>query len=1527
MKKLISSLLSVVLFLSLITPTVAAEQDVLGLLLTGFKSDRSKGSSLTNTSSLNGVLSDKIIGSAIGAINSIASITDSVYGSVYNSVYKNRMKRSLASKPIVEPVNLTPNDAPYQINSEYDSVSTISGDLSVRTTDMTIRGRNGLSFSLTRQYSAMDSRMYEGRKQDDFLGKGWSWDLPKFDNTLVLSDRLGKGSYGIGATDAYSRLTQLHGYPWQDLIVKSGSGLIGHEKRHSVRNLEGMTYYFSNYVDGNLVQITDAYNNEINFTYKYTENIGDRLESISTEGERIDIEYDSSGITLTKGDQKVKYIQTSIEGKKQLSKVIDASGRVTSYEYTNKPSYREDYENNYYVLLSRVTHPTGASSIYTYEDQRAYSCSRSHITDVYRIKEKSIEARQADGSLKKLKQEKFNYEGYLGDSCHRSFNYYVYHDDGLITTKYTIKKEIDNENWSLPFFYYQTNITKTSVRDGVTYIISTDQQYDEARHLPYPYKVTTTYTAQGQSYTTSTSREFDVYGNVLWSTDPMGVTTNYDYDPNTHLLSSITQPIYNNQKRYTLLERNEQRKLTKEKIFEDGLARKQLSETRYEDFDPYGNPRKIITKSGDAKETETLVEYDSKYHSRFPTKTTTDVTNVDGAITKITQKYEYNSTLGKVTKITDGKGNATDYDYDKLGRVTKATNPDASVVNLQYNDAKNSILITDEEGVKTYTQWNPIGWKIATGVSEQDIRSRFDYDSYGRLEWSEDAKGNRTSFGYDQWSRQNRVTYPDGSSATVEYNDIQRTKVSTDAEGYKVTETLDKLDRTIKNEETKKVNGQPVVQTLGTFIYDAAGKVRESTDGNNNKTKFDYDALGRLTGVTNAKNEFTKYEYTSKDRLNLFKIVFPDNTERSKKYDELGRTIQTIAPDQAVEKFYYDENNNLRTYVDRKGQVTTNDYDKRNKLISSALGNETISYGYDAAGKRKVMQDNTGTTNYHYNKLGQLDILTYPDGRTIQYSYDDRQGNRETMTDPFGNVTVYGYDNRNRLTGVGPKLNDWDATYKYKHNNLLEAIVQRNGVNGTYTYEGLNLTRLSQDKQGAALNTFAYVYDNNRNQTSKTENGTRHEFSYDPLNRIGTSSQFGEQYTYDSRGNRQTMQSSNSPNLSGASYRYDERNRLVHVTTDDGKNVSYRYNGDGLLYERTENGQTVRYYYDGANVIAEGTVTNGSAALKARYIRGNGLAARADADAGGNKTYYLQNGHGDVVGLTDGSGNILNQYTYDIWGNPLTAKEQVPQPFRYSGEFWDNSTHLQYLRARWYDPSAGRFMNQDTYEGDISNPLSLNLYTYVANNPLKHVDPSGHKWISYNQATYLANTAAISEGNYDWALGYIKDNSFLDDNEARYLLNLAMIDDGDGAWARKRIKIESKADWVLGANRAINENIENSSEEAKFMGEVGPLLGGMGYFGANGTQVTSKTLWKDKGTKARIDVENPNPGQRPGQIHYQDENNTKYLFSPEKGKFVDSSGNIAPRGVNDMLKNTDFVKKLNVGLEKYLGESPYDPKK
>jgi YD repeat-containing protein len=115
-------------------------------------------------------------------------------------------------------------------------------------------------------------------------------------------------------------------------------------------------------------------------------------------------------------------------------------------------------------------------------------------------------------------------------------------------------------------------------------------------------------------------------------------------------------------------------------------------------------------------------------------------------------------------------------------------------------------------------------------------------------------------------------------------------------------------------------------------------------------------------------------------------------------------------------------------------------------------------------------------------------------------------------------------------------------------------------------------------------------YDGNGNIIGRKENTETELFTYDSLNRIQTSTQKNETYTYDQRGNRQTLASDQLPNVEASDYTYDERNRLAKVVKQDGTVVTYKYNGEGLLTERTENGVTTRYYYDGSNIIGEGIV-------------------------------------------------------------------------------------------------------------------------------------------------------------------------------------------------------------------------------------------------------------------------------------------------------------------------------------------------
>ena len=104
--------------------------------------------------------------------------------------------------------------------------------------------------------------------------------------------------------------------------------------------------------------------------------------------------------------------------------------------------------------------------------------------------------------------------------------------------------------------------------------------------------------------------------------------------------------------------------------------------------------------------------------------------------------------------------------------------------------------------------------------------------------------------------------------------------------------------------------------------------------------------------------------------------------------------------------------------------------------------------------------------------------------------------------------------------------------------------------------------------------------------------------------------------------------------------------------------------------------------------------------------------------------YYHQDGLNNILAVTDASGNVKNTYAYDDFGEVICKNETVSNSILFTGELVDESG-LTYLRARFYDPTLGRFLTRDTYAGNIENPRSLNLYTYCENDPVNFLDPLG----------------------------------------------------------------------------------------------------------------------------------------------------------------------------------------------------------
>ncbi|NCC88083.1 MAG: RHS repeat-associated core domain-containing protein, partial [Clostridia bacterium] len=188
---------------------------------------------------------------------------------------------------------------------------------------------------------------------------------------------------------------------------------------------------------------------------------------------------------------------------------------------------------------------------------------------------------------------------------------------------------------------------------------------------------------------------------------------------------------------------------------------------------------------------------------------------------------------------------------------------------------------------------------------------------------------------------------------------------------------------------------------------------------------------------------------------------------------------------------------------------------------------------------------------------------------------------------------------------------------------------------------------------------------------------------------------------------------------------YDRFNQLTMSITDDGKTVCNTYNGEGLRIRKDVNGVATNYLYEGMKVVAE---YDGEYNLGAQNVQGLNLLMRVEQNA---TYYYMYNGHADVTALLSAqTGNIDATYYYDAFGTVLSQTGNVSNSYLYAGYQYDEETGLYYLNARMYDSETARFVQEDTYRGNPNDPLSLNLYTYCANNPLKYEDPSGHSWIS-----------------------------------------------------------------------------------------------------------------------------------------------------------------------------------------------------
>ena len=180
--------------------------------------------------------------------------------------------------------------------------------------------------------------------------------------------------------------------------------------------------------------------------------------------------------------------------------------------------------------------------------------------------------------------------------------------------------------------------------------------------------------------------------------------------------------------------------------------------------------------------------------------------------------------------------------------------------------------------------------------------------------------------------------------------------------------------------------------------------------------------------------------------------------------------------------------------------------------------------------------------------------------------------------------------------------------------------------------------------------------------------------------------------------------------------------------TAEGQLFSYICSDTGRAYDLTEYvNDTNREYTE---VLTDYTVNSGatesySYAGTMRNSR-NDIWTEARDVVQNEMSYYLYDGRGSVTANTWYNGRVTDVYQYDPYGQVTLGSTEHTDFYGYNAESYNPNTGLEFLRARYYNANQGRFFQEDTYLGDITDPLTLNRYAYVKNSPLNYVDPSGH---------------------------------------------------------------------------------------------------------------------------------------------------------------------------------------------------------
>jgi len=788
------------------------------------------------------------------------------------------------------------------------------------------------------------------------------------------------------------------------------------------------------------------------------------------------------------------------------------------------------------------------------------------------------------------------------------------------------------------------------------------------------------------------TRKYDGQNHLIESTDPRGNTTLFYYD-GQHNLLRVSNAL-GEETRYTY----------------DGEHR--LRETR----DPLNHA--------------TAFQYDPEHHL---VKASRDAGN--GRVISTQREYLEN---GLTRATVDGRGTRREITYDRYGHPQEVQVGGEPPVRSFYDPIGQMQSLMDQAGSTTTFIYDPRGL-LHYRMDPFDRTSIYSYYDDGRLHTRQDRNGDLLTYTYTPGGKVESITDPDSSRVEFRYDLRDNLVEMEDSIGITVN-AYDGANRLIR---TTNPHGFVI-----SYEYDEGGNLTKLTYPGGKALLYAYDELNRLKTVTNWLGEKAHYLYDEAGRLSVLENF--NGILAYYFYDDADRLIYVGTwSDRGLicsYQFSLDENGN-RTEVSQEEPLSfspdgvAREYtytDKGNRLQSA--GSEDWEFDPEGRVSRR------GKRSYEFDSHHRL-------VREEGYFYE-----REDFT-TFTEVDVP--EDRVKVTPSVIFVHEPDfqevvtVSKDYGLNHFRGDFEHRFDFQQTSPYRPYAMTYIWQMMNpGWANALILYAEDTSlygQGLHIKLRINGPHWQSNDARNyniRLPelngkyyfTVRRTGLRFTCDIYGDAERTELLGSlameeieerayqflymveNNTVNYIHNFDTmRCEIANLVVGTKRRFEYTYDGAGNRLEAVRDGVRTRYIYDAAgNLLAEADEKN---TIQRYYIYGVGLLGMVTEPAGDLYCYHFD-ANANTVAMTDQSQAVVNRYAYMPFGIIGAEEEAVPQPFKFVGQYgvMAEPSGLYYMRARYYDPTTGRFISEDPVGFDGGD---VNLYVYAGNNPVMFVDPSG----------------------------------------------------------------------------------------------------------------------------------------------------------------------------------------------------------